>query len=291
MPTIQQQLNQLKKDKETLNTMLNTMGVETKGDETFTQLAPLVGKIVADPILQNKSVEITENGTTNVTADEGYDGLNSVEVITNVGGSGDKIAPMGLNFNGYKGTEIKGLDVVDTSNLVSGNQMFYNCSNLTKLNLNNWSVSNMKNFQYMFRECTSLTELHIENWITSSVTNMDSLLFNCKNLKSIDLNKWDVNKATNLCRIFYGCSSLTTLDLSNWVTTSATDMVGTFDYCTSLQRLDIRNFVFNSSANINEMFRYTKADCLIIVKDDDTKALITSKFARLTNVKTVAELG
>lgn len=84
MPTIQQQINQLKKDKETLNTMLNTMGVETTGNETFTQLTPLVGKIVTDPILQDKTIEITENGTTNIVADEGYNGLNNVEVTTNV---------------------------------------------------------------------------------------------------------------------------------------------------------------------------------------------------------------
>ena len=94
MPTIQQQLNQLKRDKETLNTMLNTMGVETTGNETFTQLTPLVGKIVTDPILQDKSITITENGTQTITADEGYDGLNSVEVVTNVASSGGEEEPI-----------------------------------------------------------------------------------------------------------------------------------------------------------------------------------------------------
>lgn len=36
-----------------------------------------------DPVLQDKSIEITENGTTNIIADEGYDGLNSVDIIVN----------------------------------------------------------------------------------------------------------------------------------------------------------------------------------------------------------------
>ena len=44
------------------------------------------------PNLQNKSIEITENGTQTITADSGYDGLNEVEVTTNVSGSGE-IAP------------------------------------------------------------------------------------------------------------------------------------------------------------------------------------------------------
>ena len=86
MNTTLELINSLKKDKENLNTMLNNMGVETTGKETFTELTPLVGKIVTDPILQDKSITITENGTTNIVADEEYDGLYNVEVTTNVEG-------------------------------------------------------------------------------------------------------------------------------------------------------------------------------------------------------------
>ena len=122
MPTIQQQINQLKKDKETLNTMLNTMGVETTGNETFTQLTPLVGKIVTNPILQDKTVEITENGTTSITADEGYNGLNSVQVTTSISGSGGLEEPevgcylMDFNENGLP-TKIKinGYTIIDSN--------------------------------------------------------------------------------------------------------------------------------------------------------------------------------
>lgn len=34
--------------------------------------------------LQNKTLEITENGTIEITADTGYYGLNKVEIISNV---------------------------------------------------------------------------------------------------------------------------------------------------------------------------------------------------------------
>lgn len=43
------------------------------------------------PTLQSKSVTITENGTQTITADSGYDGLDEVEVTTNVSGSGGDI--------------------------------------------------------------------------------------------------------------------------------------------------------------------------------------------------------
>ena len=84
MATTQDYINQLKVDKQNLVTMLNNMGVEATDNETFTSLTPKVGKIVTDPILQDKTITITENGTTNIVADEGFDGLNNVEVITNI---------------------------------------------------------------------------------------------------------------------------------------------------------------------------------------------------------------
>lgn len=38
----------------------------------------------ADPNLEEKTVEITENGTTAITPTEGYDGISSVNITTNV---------------------------------------------------------------------------------------------------------------------------------------------------------------------------------------------------------------
>ena len=42
-----------------------------------------------EPILQNKTIEITENGTTTITVDENFDGLSSVNIVTNVLQEGD----------------------------------------------------------------------------------------------------------------------------------------------------------------------------------------------------------
>lgn len=164
MPTIQQQLNQLKRDKETLNTMLNTMGVETTGNETFTQLTPLVGKIVTDPILQDKSIEITENGTTNITADEGYDGLNNVEVVTNVassgGGSGELatgIVVSELNENGLPKT-------ITINNATVPAYCFYG---------NSTSNQNILT--------TNLEKLIFKNTLKTGA----NICYNCKNLKEV----------------------------------------------------------------------------------------------------------
>lgn len=91
MHTTQELLDSLKQDKINLANMLNSMGVEVSENETFTSLTPKVGKIVTKPILQDKTIEITENGIINIVADEGYDGLYNVSVNTNVASSGAEI--------------------------------------------------------------------------------------------------------------------------------------------------------------------------------------------------------
>ena len=45
--------------------------------------------VIVNPNLQDKSITITENGTQNITFDEGYDGLNNVEVIIDVKGGSE----------------------------------------------------------------------------------------------------------------------------------------------------------------------------------------------------------
>ena len=54
---------------------------------TLDEMPNEINSIKTESKLQDKSIEITENGTQSITADEGYDGLNQVEVTTNIASS------------------------------------------------------------------------------------------------------------------------------------------------------------------------------------------------------------
>ena len=88
-------------NKETLqsyNSRLNTNNITLDNIMETIDTLPEAKEVV----LQDKSVEITENGTTTITADSGYDGLNNVEVITNVASSGGGETPqIGFIINEY----------------------------------------------------------------------------------------------------------------------------------------------------------------------------------------------
>lgn len=80
--------------------LVTTAVTPTKGDLDITEngqydVSDYVGANVNVPIqepkLQDKSVTITQNGTTNIVADRGYNGLNNVEVVTNVASGGEVV--------------------------------------------------------------------------------------------------------------------------------------------------------------------------------------------------------
>ncbi len=65
-----------------------TISITENGTVDVSQYANAEVNVSATPNLQSKSVTYTENGSTTVTPDAGYDGLSSVDVMVNVAGSG-----------------------------------------------------------------------------------------------------------------------------------------------------------------------------------------------------------
>ena len=62
--------------------------------EGFVSAISAIQTGAAEPVLQEKTVTYTSNGTTTITPDEGYDGLSSVDVTVDVasGGSGFNVS-------------------------------------------------------------------------------------------------------------------------------------------------------------------------------------------------------
>ena len=75
-------------DEENLTNIANSIREKTgKTDKiSVNQFDTEIENIKTDPVLQDKDLVITENGITNIASDEGYDGLNSVEITVNIEG-------------------------------------------------------------------------------------------------------------------------------------------------------------------------------------------------------------
>ena len=57
----------------------------------------------------------------------------------------------------------------------------------------------------MFYKCSSLKELNLNNFITNNVTNMNGMFHGCSSLKELNLNNFNNNNVTDMRYMFYGC--------------------------------------------------------------------------------------
>ena len=82
-------------------------------------------------------------------------------------------------------TEIRGLNLVDTSNMTNMGNMFNSCSRLTSLDVSGWDTSKVTSMYSMFQNCSSLTSLNLSGWNFSRVTGMYSMFSYCSRLTTI----------------------------------------------------------------------------------------------------------
>ena len=59
------------------------------------------------------------------------------------------------------------------------NWMFWGCSSLKELNLNNFNTNNVTDMSYMFSRCSSLKVLNLINFNTNNVTYMSYMFSRC----------------------------------------------------------------------------------------------------------------
>ena len=224
---------------------------------------------------QEKSVDIIENGTTEVTADTGFTGLSKVVVNTNVQSGGDTPAPTprpswtghadaeGLRAIGWTDEDIayyqeNGVNWNEEDDeyhkVTEDNKALYGV--LTANNISAYAdrivylpkidTSAKTSMYNMFNNCCSLVSIPLLD--TSSVMNMDIMFANCYSLVSIpQLNTHNVTTMNNM---FNNCCSLVSIPLLD--TQNVTDMSQMFANCYSL--VSIPQLNTHNVTTMNNMF-------------------------------------
>lgn len=141
--------------------------------------------------------------------------------------------------------------IKDGVTCISGGYLFFECSNLTTLDISGLNTSNNRIMECMFRSCNKLTSLDLSNINTSNVINMYATFSGCSNLTTLDVNSFDTSKVVNMVSMFSQCGNLTALDLSGIDTSNVSTMNGMFSSCSSLTSLDLSNF---NTSNVEGMF-------------------------------------
>ena len=172
------------------------------------------------------------------------------------------------------------------------------------LDLSNWvlpetSPSQMNYlFQSIYKNIPHDFTIDLSNWVLDNTTSMNGF-FNNSAISKVILKDCELKPIDTLSlnTMFQFCNKLKEVDISSMCKNKIRGNIsiqGMFNGCTSLEKIDMRNFRFDlvrdSSIYYNNCFKDVPDNCLIIVKDNESKTWVTTKYPNLVNVKTVAEL-
>jgi len=233
------------------------------------------------PVLQEKSITITENTTTDVLPDSEYDGLSKVEIETNVQTGADlseyfdetytitnpstiycagwinqiikmpKITTQYTKwlYRGFRGNEID-LSGIST-NITTLEGTFQDCVNLTSLDLSNLNTSNVTNMSQMFSGCNALTSLNLTNLNTSNVTNMSFMFSTCRSLTTINLpNNFNIENVTTIAGMFSTCLVLANIDLTKLGASKSSSFNNMFANCSAITNFNLSNLQTTATQGI-----------------------------------------
>ena len=142
--------------------------------------------------------------------------------------------------------------------------MFYNCHNITDINLSSFDSQNITNMESMFYGCNNLRNINNFNFNTENVTNMKNMFFGCSNLQSIDLSSFNTENVTNMEGMFAYCCNLKDIDLSKFNINKAQNHLSCmFYYCCNLEKINLTSF--NSIEGI--FFKCSKLKQISIKKE------------------------
>ena len=149
---------------------------------------------------------------------------------------------------------IKDLKYLNTANVKYMSDMFWDCKNLSSLDLSKFNTEKVTDMSGMFHGCQKLSSLDLSKFNTEKVEGMISMFEDCKNLSSLDLSKFNTEKVTDMRGMFCGCQNLSSLDLSNFNTANVMEMGNMFYNCSTLTSLDLSNFNTEKVESMMGMF-------------------------------------
>ena len=92
-----------------------------------------------------------------------------------------------------------------SNDLTNINYIFYECNNLTRIDLSKLNTQNVINMSHMFYGCNSLIVIDLSYLNTQNVTDMNSMFYECNSLKEItklvSLNTQNVTDMSYILRM------------------------------------------------------------------------------------------
>ncbi|MBR3198658.1 MAG: BspA family leucine-rich repeat surface protein, partial [Bacilli bacterium] len=155
---------------------------------------------------------------------------------------------------------ITGLDGFDTSEVTDMRYLFFNCGELTTIDLSSFDTSSVTKMNDMFNNVNDLTSklttiVFGDDFDTSSVENISCMFADNPLLTSIDLSGFDTSNVEDMSYLFNRCYGLRQLLLCSFDTSSVTNMNYMFANMTNIQSIYVGSSWDESNATTTNMFQ------------------------------------
>lgn len=256
---------------EKLKNIANAIRAKTNKTEELTleQMASAILNIKSITNLQDKQVTITENGTQTIVADEGFEGLNSVKVVSDV------YEGIDLRLLGYsQERQDKYNDVLKKiiSNSMSVNDAY--------IPITDNSLQN----KFLKSPCAFFYNPYIVNDIDKA--SILSSLFSGSELKIVDFT---FSNATNIASMFNNC---VIYELNNLFFPKVTNASSLFTLC-AIYEDSIKITFGDNNVNCGSLFNQTKfrKPCKITIQGGNITNLTTFLFTTVGNIEKIEILA
>ena len=152
--------------------------------------------------------------------------------------------------------QVEGIKNLNTKEVTDMADMFYECRDLSLLDVSDFNTEKVTDMSGMFYECISLKLLDVAKFNTANVKSMSNMFYRCNNLDLLDVSDFNTANVTNMQGMFYSCPALTTIYASDkFVTGQVTDGSNMFSNCINLKGfIDYKN---NSDKTDHTYANYT----------------------------------
>ena len=139
--------------------------------------------------------------------------------------------------------QVEGIKNLNTKEVTDMADMFYECRDLSLLDVSGFNTGKVTDMSGMFYECISLKLLDVAKFNTANVKSMSNMFYRCNNLDLLNVTNFNTANVTNMQGMFYSCPALTTIYASDkFVTGQVTDGSNMFSNCINLKGfIDCKN--------------------------------------------------
>lgn len=174
---------------------------------------------------------------------------------------------------------------VDTSNITTFDQMFYECSNITTISPIN--ATRASSLVSMFEYCGKM--ISAPEIDTSRINNMDNMFAECTLLRNIPL--YNTSNVTNMYGMFIWCTSLTDDNIPFFNTSNVSNMGSMFKVCTNLKGVGLPLFATSRVTDMGQMF--DRCSSLVTIPSYNTPNVtsFSAMFSRCSSLTHIPNLN